>query len=277
MILVIQCRDQVGLVAAVAGYLSQQQINIVSMREYVDLQACRFFARIEVAGQGLKSEELESGLKKVLPPDAFIKARVLEPKKLTVLVTKEHHCLSDLLIRNHFQTAGFTINCVIGTCASLGDICTRFSVPFILVGHEDKSRQEFESEIKAHLNSSEFDFIVLAKFMRILSPGFVKEFPMKIINIHHSFLPAFIGANPYRQAHARGVKLIGATSHFVTDDLDEGPIITQQIIPVDHADTPLAMMKSGKEIETAALSQALQLLSEDRVLVYENRTVIFES
>ncbi len=120
------------------------------------------------------------------------------------------------------------------------------------------------------------DFIVLAKFMRILSPEFVAQFPLKIVNIHHSFLPAFIGANPYRQAYERGVKLIGATSHFVTDDLDEGPILTQQIIPVDHSYDAQAMMKSGKEIETAVLIRAMHLLAEDRVLVYQNKTVIFE-
>ena len=286
MILIIQCRDQVGLVAAISGYLAEQQINIISMREYVDVQASQFFARLEVEDASAKrasgpeasqeSATLEAGLKRVLPENALIQAKVLRPKKIAVLVTKEHHCLSDLLIRNHFKTAGFEIDCVLGNYESLRDICNRFSVPFFHLSHENKSKEVFEAELRAQLQTRDLDFIVLAKFMRILSPDFVKEFRLKLINIHHSFLPAFIGANPYRQAHARGVKLIGATAHFVTDDLDEGPIIAQQIISVDHADTPRGMMKLGKEIETAVLSKTLQLLSEDRVLVYENRTVVFE-
>ena len=120
------------------------------------------------------------------------------------------------------------------------------------------------------------DYLVLARFMRILSPEFVKKYERHIINIHHSFLPAFAGANPYRQAHERGVKLIGATSHFVTNDLDEGPIIVQQIIPVTHAHTPAEMIRAGKEIEKAVMARALQLVFEDRVLVYKNKTIVFE-
>jgi len=184
--------------------------------------------------------------------------------------------LSDLLIRHHFQTAGMKIECVIGNHESLKELCSRFDVPFFHISHEEKSKVAFEKELLEKLSHFTFDFIVLAKFMRILSPAFVARFPMKIVNIHHSFLPAFIGANPYRQAFERGVKLIGATAHWVTDSLDEGPILTQQSIPVDHTFGVLEMIRSGKEIEVAVLAKALRLICEDRTFVYGNKTVVFE-
>lgn len=149
-------------------------------------------------------------------------------------------------------------------------------MPFHLVSHEAKERDVFENELGAIINQYQKDYLVLAKFMRILSAPFIAQFPHKIINIHHSFLPAFIGANPYRQAFERGVKLIGATAHFVTNDLDEGPIIAQQIIPVTHSFTAADMMKAGKEIETAVLAKALQLVLDDKVFVYGNKTVVVD-
>jgi formyltetrahydrofolate deformylase len=165
---------------------------------------------------------------------------------------------------------------VIGNHSTLQDICHKFSVPFIVVSHENKTREQFEEELERELNQFQYDYLVLAKFMRILSPAFVSKHPPNIINIHHSFLPAFIGANPYRQAFIRGVKMIGATAHFVTNNLDEGPIIEQQIIPVNHTYTPADMVIAGKEIEKAVLAKALKMLFEDRVFVYNNKTVVFE-
>jgi formyltetrahydrofolate deformylase len=165
---------------------------------------------------------------------------------------------------------------VIGNHPHLQNICERFDIPFHWVSHENKSKEDFEKELLHITYQYQADYLVLAKFMRILSPQFTEQFPMRIINIHHSFLPAFVGASPYRQAFDRGVKLIGATAHFVTSELDEGPIITQQIIPVNHSFTAPAMMKAGKEIETAVLAKALQLVFDDRVFVYQNKTVVFE-
>jgi formyltetrahydrofolate deformylase len=193
-----------------------------------------------------------------------------------VFVTKEYHCLADILIRNHFKTLGASVQCVVGNHITLENICDRFDIPFYHVPHAEKDKQAFEEELKNIIAIYRYDYLVLAKFMRILSPEFVSNFPMRIINIHHSFLPAFIGANPYRKAFERGVKLIGATAHFVTNDLDEGPIIAQQIIPVNHSFTAGSMMKAGKEIETAVLAKALQLVIDDRVFVYKNKTVVFE-
>ncbi len=275
MVIVIQCTDKVGLVAAISVIMAKEKINIVSMREHVDKSENRFFARLEV-DYTPNANAIEQELINALPADAFVKVNPEPSKKIILLVTREYHCLADILIRNHFKTLGATVKCVIGNHEILGDVCSRFEVPFHHVGHEEKSKPEFEKALLDTINKYHADFLVLAKFMRILSPEFMQKFPMRIINIHHSFLPAFAGASPYRQAYDHGVKLIGATSHFVTDELDEGPIIAQQIIPVTHSFTTADMVRAGKEIETAVLAKAMQLVLEDRVVVYKNKTVIFE-
>ncbi len=278
MVLRIQCTDRVGLVASIAGVLSAINVNILSMREHVDTAQNRFFIRLVTAATVAEtdSETLTHQLQQVLPASAEITVNPSPKKKIILLVTKEYHCLSDILIRNHFKTLQASVQCVIGNHSSLQDICERFGVPFHLVSHEAKDREIFEKELTAVINQYQKDYLVLAKFMRILSAPFIAQFPHKIINIHHSFLPAFIGANPYRQAFERGVKLIGATAHFVTNDLDEGPIIAQQIIPVTHSFTAADMMKAGKEIETAVLAKALQLVLDDKVFVYGNKTVVVD-
>jgi formyltetrahydrofolate deformylase len=275
MVILIQCKDRVGLVAAISGVLAARNLNIVSMREHVDVQANVFFARI-VSAQETAVDELHLQLKTVLPSDANISINPEPEKKIILLVTKEYHCLSDILIRNHFKTLGASVQAVIGNHAVLQNICERFDVPFHFISHENKSKETFEQELMQQINAYAFDYIILAKFMRILSPEFVQEFALKLINIHHSFLPAFIGASPYRQAHSRGVKMIGATAHYVTNDLDEGPIIEQQSIPVNHTFGIEDMIKAGKEIEKAVLAKALKLVLEDRVFVYQNKTIVFE-
>ena len=275
MVIVIQCLDKVGLVASIAGLLQEQNLNIVSMREHVDSIQNRFFARIEIS-KPVDAQILESQLKAILPDDAQIIVNPNPLKRIIVLATKEYHCLSDILIRNHFNTLGAEVLAVIANHTTLADICHRFDVPFHLINHEGITKEAFETELNLVLQKYQVDYIVLAKFMRILSPSFVEKYPLKIINIHHSFLPAFIGANPYKQAYERGVKLIGATAHFVTNQLDEGPIIAQQIIPVNHSFTSKDMVKAGKEIETSVLANALQLVFDDKVLVYQNKTVVFD-
>jgi formyltetrahydrofolate deformylase len=275
MVILIQCKDSIGLVAAIAQVISESNSNIIAMREHVDIVAGRFFARIEIQ-EATDTTALKAGLKKVLPNDTEIQINPLPDKKVVVFVTKEYHCLSDILVRNYFKTLGASVECVVGNHAVLEDICKRFDVPFHFVSHEAKAKVDFENELHEIVNSYQPDYLVLAKFMRILSADFVEQYPFKIINIHHSFLPAFIGANPYKKAFDRGVKLIGATAHFVTNDLDEGPIITQQTIPVNHSFTASDMVRSGKEIEKAVLAKALQYVFEDRVFTYENKTVVFE-
>jgi formyltetrahydrofolate deformylase len=275
MIIVIQCKDQVGLVASITTVLKNKNINIISMREFVNTEDNHFFVRIETE-QSYAADVIEEELKAVLPEDAAIKVNPLPEKKIVVLVTREYHCLSDILIRNYFGSLGAKVQCVIGNHNTLQELCNKFNVPFHYISHEDLSKELFEKRLISTIQHYPCDYVILAKFMRILSPQFVGLFAGRIINIHHSFLPAFIGASPYRQAYERGVKMIGATAHFVTNDLDEGPIIVQQIIPVNHAFTVADMVRAGKEIETAVLAKALQLVLEDRVFVYKNKTVVFE-
>jgi formyltetrahydrofolate deformylase len=275
MVILIQCSDRVGLVADIAAVLAERKLNIVAMREYVDTAANYFFARI-VTEQHNGEAELQKKLSSILPADSSVRINPESEKKIIVLVTKEHHCLSDLLVRNHFKTLGATIQCVIGNHEVLKGICDRFEVPFYHVSHENKTKEQFELEIRQAVGAYKYDYLVLAKFMRILSPDFISNFPMEIVNIHHSFLPAFVGANPYRQAHARGVKLIGATAHFVTNELDQGPIIEQEIVHVNHTYTPADMVRAGMEVEKSVLARALAAVLQDRVFVYNNKTVVFE-
>jgi len=275
MVIVIQCKDSVGLVAAISTVLANAGYNIVSMREHVDQEENKFFARI-VVDHIANPQSLENEIENVLPPKAIVKVNPLPEKNIVVLVTKEYHCLSDILTRNHFKTLGANVQCVIGNHPDLKNITERFNVPFHLVSHLNKSKEIFETELIHVIRPYKPDYLILAKFMRILSQGFVTAFMLKIINIHHSFLPAFIGANPYRQAFTRGVKIIGATAHFVTNDLDEGPIITQKIIPVNHSFALADLVRAGRENETAALTKAMQLVFEDRVFVSGNKTVVFE-
>jgi formyltetrahydrofolate deformylase len=275
MVIIIQCQDRVGLVAAIASVLAKAGYNIVSMREHVDLDEHKFFARIVV--DDIKDpQNIEMAITNELPSNAVVKVNPLAQKKIVVLVTKEYHCLGDILTRNHFKTLGANVQCIIGNHPDLKNITERFSIPFHLVSHENKSKEDFEAELMNIILTYKPDYIILAKFMRILSPEFIASFKLKIINIHHSFLPAFIGARPYSQALKRGVKIIGATAHFVTDDLDEGPIIAQKIIQVNHSFTLADLIKAGRENETAALAKAMQLIFEDRVLVYNNKTIVFE-
>jgi formyltetrahydrofolate deformylase len=265
----------VGLVAAIASVLAKARCNIVSMREHVDLEENKFFARI-VVNDVTDPQAIELAIIEVLPADALVRVNPLPDKNIVVLVTKEYHCLSDILTRNHFKTLGANVQCVIGNHPDLQNITERFSIPFYFVSHENRSKEDFESEILKVILQFRPDYLILAKFMRILSAEFIDSFKLKIINIHHSFLPAFIGANPYSQAYKRGVKIIGATAHFVTNDLDDGPIIVQKIANINHSYKLTDLIKAGRENETAALIRAMQLVFEDRVCVYNNKTVVFE-
>ena len=275
-LILIECKDSVGLVALISGILAKHQLNITAMREFVDEKTERFFTRIECQGSLTNDQELQNELISNLPANSTIRINPKQEKSLAILVTKEYHCLGDTLTRHFFNTLNANVRCVIGNYTILEKFTEKFDIPFHYVSHEDKSHDEFESEILEILARYTPDYVVLSKFMRILSPRFVAAYAGRIINIHHSFLPAFIGANPYRQAHERGVKIIGATAHFVTNDLDEGPIITQKVIPVNHTFSAKDMMVAGKEIEKSVLSTALQLVLEDRVFVSGNRTILFQ-
>ncbi len=275
-LILIECDDQVGLVALIAKIVAKHQLNITAMREFVDQTAARFFARIECKGDLPHPDMLKEELYDLLPSASRVLINPSTLKRIVVMVTKEHHCLADILVRDFFNTLGAKVDAVIGNYDDLRIFTEKFNVPYYFIDHYNQSKEDYEEEIAKVIDLYQPDYIILAKYMRILSPEMVERFQGKLINIHHSFLPAFVGANPYRQAFERGVKLIGATAHFVTDDLDEGPIIVQQTIPVNHTFNVIDKVKSGKEIEKAVLSKALQLLVEDRVFVSGNKTIVFE-
>ncbi|MGQ7853499.1 formyltetrahydrofolate deformylase [Pedobacter sp. WC2501] len=272
----ISCPDQVGLVTNITRVLAAHQLNIIAMREFVDEANKAFFTRIACTRDLEDAEKLKEKLLENLPNAAEVNLITKQEKQIAVLVTKEYHCLGEILIKNQFKTLGANVQCVIGNYESLRDFTEKLGIPYFFVDHNNKDKSEFEAEVKTIINRFEIDYLVLAKFMRILSTDFVKDFAGKIINIHHSFLPAFIGANPYRQAFERGVKIIGATAHFVTDNLDEGPIITQHTNHVDHNFGVKEMVRAGKEIEKKVLLEALELIFEDRVFVSGNKTVVFK-
>ncbi|ADN09258.1 formyltetrahydrofolate deformylase [Sulfurimonas autotrophica] len=271
----IDANDEKGLVHKVSSIFYGFDLNILSNSEFVDKESNKFFMRSVVDGD-VNKNELINALTEVLPNECGIK--VVEPKKKNIIImaTKEIHALGDILIRHEAGELEANIVAVISNYNNLESFVSKFDIPYITISHEGLERQEHENKIIEAIQSFEgIDFIVLAKYMRILTPRFVETFENKIMNIHHSFLPAFIGANPYKQAYDRGVKIIGATAHFVNNNLDEGPIIAQEIIHVNHAYSWKDMQRSGRDVEKVVLSRALKLALEDRIFTYANRTVIF--
>jgi formyltetrahydrofolate deformylase len=270
----IDCEDAKGLVYKVSKIFFERGLNIDSNLEFVDKECGKFFMRSVVTGQ-FAIDELKQELQSVLPVQSHLRVIAPEKKKIILLVTKESHALGDILIRHSAGELDADIQAVIGNHQTLEKLVNRFDIPFHHVSADGMNRKEHESKVMEVINRYSFDFLVLAKYMRILTPNFVKGYSQKIINIHHSFLPAFIGANPYKQAFERGVKIIGATAHFVTSDLDEGPIIAQNIIPVNHRFDWKDMQRAGRDVEKLVLSRALALVLNDRVFIHGNKTIVF--
>ncbi len=271
----IDANDEKGLVHKVSSIFFNYDLNILSNSEFVDKERNKFFMRSVVEG-AVNKKDLTDAINAVLPKNSSVK--VIEPKKKNIIImaTKELHALGDILIRHESGELEANILAVVSNYDKLESLVSKFDIPYVTVSHVDLEREVHEQKIIECINSYEdVDYIVLAKYMRILTPAFVEEFQDKIINIHHSFLPAFIGANPYKQAYDRGVKIIGATAHFVNNNLDEGPIIAQEVIHVNHAYGWKDMQRSGRDVEKVVLSRALKLALEDRIFVYENKTVIF--
>jgi len=270
----IDCDDEKGLVYKISKLFFDKNLNIESNQEFVDSQTNRFFMRTVVTGE-FDPSLLQKELIAVLSNNANIKVIMPQKKKIVIMATKESHALGDILIRHQDDELDAEIIAVIANHDTLKQLVRRFDIPFFHVSAEGISREEHEEVVINLLKGFEFDYIVLAKYMRILTSNFVSNFMGKIINIHHSFLPAFIGANPYKQAFERGVKIIGATAHFVTNDLDEGPIISQDVIPVNHRFDWMDMQRAGRDVEKIVLSRALNLVLSDRIFVNGNKTIVF--
>ncbi|MDF3128803.1 formyltetrahydrofolate deformylase [Kiritimatiellaeota bacterium B1221] len=273
--LCMDCPDEPGLIARVTGVLHRHGGNIVENGEYVDPETRQFFMRTVV--ENIEDADLLMRvLKTELPETASVKLQDPANKKVMLMATKEPHCLGDLLIRASFGDLPMEVCGVIANHEDLRQLTESFGVPFHFCDHRGVSREAQEAQVKALIDDAQPDLVVMAKYMRILSTEFIQAFANRIVNIHHSFLPAFIGANPYRQAWERGVKIIGATAHFASEDLDEGPIISQDVTPVSHHHSPKEMARNGRDVEKRVLARAVRLVLEDRVVVTGNKTVIFE-
>lgn len=271
--LLIETDDTKGLVYNISKILYEYNLNIENNSEYVDNETNQFFMRTVITGD-FEQAKLLKDLTSILPENSIIKLTTKEKKNIVILATKEMHCLGDLLIKHEAGDLDANITAVVSNRDSLKNLVEKFNIPFEYVTHENLSREEHEDLVVKAIKKYDYEYIVLAKYMRILTPTFVRTFPKQVLNIHHSFLPAFIGANPYKQAHSRGVKIIGATSHWVTDDLDEGPIIAQDITRVDHSYSWEDMRDAGRNVEKVVLSKALDLVLKDKVFIYGNKTVI---
>ena len=274
-VLLVSCDDHPGLIYRVTGVLFAHGLNIIENSEFVDHKNKTFFMRTEVEGK-VSLETLLDELKAAIPVKVNLQLMPQEPRRLVLLATKETHCLGDLLLRHSAGELNAKIVAVISQYNSLETLVKRFEIPFHTVEVGELSREAHEQALLKAIAPYQPDLLVLAKYMRILSSDFVKHYPNRIINIHHSFLPAFIGKNPYAQAYERGVKIIGATAHYVNDQLDEGPIITQSVIPVTHNQDAQALARAGRDVEKIVLARALNLVLENRVMVQGQRTLVFE-
>lgn len=279
-ILLIHCPDQKGILAAVTDFINVNQGNIVYLDQHVDRKADIFFMRVEWSLEQftIPREKIEDYFNTLFAIKYNMKFRLYfgdSRPKMAIFVSKMGHCLFDLLAHYSAGDWNVEIPCVISNHPDLEPVVNYFGIPFhyIPISKENKDAQEDrELELLASYN---VDFIVLARYMQIISENFVSQYPNKIINIHHSTLPAFMGAKPYQAAYDRGVKIIGATSHYVTADLDAGPIIEQDVTRISHKDSVEMMMHRGQDIEKIVLSRAVEKHIERKILVYQNRTVVF--
>ena len=273
-ILKVSCDDEKGLILRISEIVVKNGLNYLSTNEFVDHENHRFYMRAVLDGE-LEVKGFVNTLLAFLPRSAQVFCEEVRRKNIVVMATKENHCLGDILIRENSGDLNANVLAVVANHEDLREFASKFDVPFICVPSDGVGREEHEKIVLAKLKKLNFDYLILAKYMRILSRDFVLNYEEKIINIHHSFLPAFIGANPYKQAYERGVKIIGATAHFVTECLDEGPIITQDVVLVNHEMDWQDMRRAGRNIEKVVLTRALDLVFDERVFVYKNKTVIF--
>ena len=279
-VLLISSPDRKGLVARITDFVFRHDGNILHSDEHIDEEAGMFLMRIEwdLAGFSLAREEIRPAFQPLarefsldwelrfsdeIPPSA-------------ILVSRIDHCLYDILLRHRAGELRADFRVIISNHSDLRPLAEYFGIEFVVlpVGKDDKAAQE--ARVLDELRRRRIEFIVLARYMQILSPSLVAAYPNRIINIHHSFLPAFVGAKPYHQAHRRGVKLIGATSHYVTADLDAGPIIEQDVARINHRDSVESLIRKGRDLEKVVLARAVRLHLENRVLVYGNKTVVFD-
>jgi formyltetrahydrofolate deformylase len=274
------CPDRAGIVAELSNFIYRNRGNIVHLDQHVDPEANVFFARIEwmlkdflIPRAGIESAA--AGLVRPFDPTHFALDFTDRRPRVAIFVTKEPHCLYDLLVRHDGGELDIEIPLIVSNHDSLRRDVERFGIPFHHIPITPESKQEQETRELGLLADADVDTVVLARYMQILSDRFLKDFGKAVINIHHSFLPAFVGANPYRQAYERGVKIIGATSHYVTPELDQGSIIEQDVVRVTHRDSVEDLIRHGRDLEKVVLARAVWNHVHHRILTYNNRTVVF--
>ncbi len=279
-IFTISCPDQKGITASLTNFVYQNNGNIIHADQHIDPQTNTFFMRLEWALHdfAIKRADIASAIQPLAQKFKMqwnLNFTDHRPR-VAIFVSKNLHCLHDLLFRIHLNQLPCEPVMIISNHPLAQTVAKQFDIKFLefVVLKENKTAKE-KDQIKI-LKENQIDLIILARYMQILSPQFIAQFPFKIINIHHSFLPAFIGANPYAKAYQKGVKIIGATSHYVTEQLDEGPIIEQDIIRVSHRDTIVDLQRKSEDLERLVLSRAVLWHLENKILVYNNKTVIFD-
>lgn len=276
--LLISCPDQPGLVAKIANFIYANGGNIIHADQHTDFTTGLFLTRIEwqLEGFNLPREVIAPAFSAIAKPiEASWQLHFSDSiPRIAIWVTKQDHCLLDLLWRQQAKELTAEIPLIVSNHSNLELITQQFGIDFYHIPVTKETKLEQEARELELLEQYNIDLVVLAKYMQILSAEFIAKFP-KVINIHHSFLPAFAGANPYHRAYERGVKIIGATAHYVTEDLDEGPIIEQEVVHVSHRDTVADLIRKGKDLERLVLARAVRLHLQNRVLVYGNRTVVF--
>ncbi len=277
--LLVSCPDKKGLIAAVSQFIAMHDGNILSADQYVGEDSATFFMRLEIEGEGfgLERDEFAAAFAPLARQHEmeWSLSYTDAPKRMAILVSKYDHCLTDLLWRWDAGELDAEIPLVISNHPDLRSRAEPHGVPFYHLPVTKETKAEQEGEMLRLLSESDVDLVVLARYMQVLSDDVCRVLSGRAINIHHSFLPSFKGAAPYTQAHARGVKLIGATAHYVTADLDEGPIIEQDVTRVDHTMNPDDLMAAGRDVECSVLARAVRFHIERRVLLNGNRTVVF--
>lgn len=278
--LIIQCPDQKGIVSKVSGFLLDYRGNILEVDQHVDKELNVFFMRAawELNGFGLSKEEIAREFDEQVARGLDMKFELYfsdRKPKMAIMVSKLSHCLFDILSRYYSGQFQVEIPLVISNHRDLKRVVEAFRIPFHYIPVTKDNKIEAEKDQLQLLQNAEVDFIVLARYMQVLSGDFILEYTNKIINIHHSFLPAFVGARPYHAAYERGVKIIGATAHYVTEELDAGPIIEQEVARVRHHNSAADLVQIGQDVEKVVLSKAIKYHLERKVLAYRNKTVIF--
>lgn len=280
--LLISCPDQRGLVARIAHFIFERGGNILDLDEHVDAQERLFFLRVgwDMQGFSIAPGEVPAAfapLAREFNGQWTLKLNAPgNRRRLAIFVSKYDHCLQEILWRHELGELDAEIGLIVSNHPDLGYLAERHGLLFHVFPISRENKAEQEDKELALLKQENIDTVILARYMQVLSPNFVAAYPNQIVNIHHSFLPAFIGGNPYKQAFERGVKIVGATSHYVTDNLDEGPIIEQDIIRISHKDSLEDLIRKGRDLERLVLARALRLHLQDRILVYGNKTVIFD-